>query len=121
MNKKPPELHLIDGTTPRKGMPTQMPQSIRKRIPSAEWLNNPDAWNKEKFIEETANFLFEVYGIGNDQDKHMLSILADHIETYVNCTRSIKKNKARPPAASEGRTRQRLLLLAARSPLWNYI
>ena len=92
MNKKPPVLHLVDGTTPRKGMPTQMPQSIRKRIPSAEWMDNPDAWKKDKFIEETSNFLFDVYGIGNDQDKHMLTILADHIETYVNCTRSIKKN-----------------------------
>jgi len=92
MNKKPPELHLIDGTTPRKGMTTQLPQSVRKRIPSAEWMDNPDAWNKDVFIEETSNFLFEVYGIGNDQDKHVLTILADHIETYVNCTRSIKKN-----------------------------
>ena len=92
MNKKPPELHLIDGTTPRKGMPTQLPQSIRKRVPSAEWMDNPDVWNKEKFIEETSDFLFDVYGIGNDQDKHLLTMLADHIETYVNCTRSIKKN-----------------------------
>jgi P27 family predicted phage terminase small subunit len=91
-NKKPPELHLIDGTTPRKGMPVQLPPSIRKRIPKAEWLDNPDAWDKEAFVRETADFLFEVYGIGNDQDKHMLSILADHIDTYVHCTRSIRKN-----------------------------
>lgn len=93
MNKKPPELHLIDGTTPRGGSkPTVLPSSIRKRIPRAEWLDNPDAWDKEKFVEETSAFLFEVYGIGNDQDKHMLSILADHIDTYVHCTRSIRKN-----------------------------
>lgn len=93
MNKKPPELHIIDGTTPRSGSkPTALPASIRKRIPKAEWLDNPDAWDKQTFIDETSAFLFDVYGIGNDQDKHMLSILADHIETYVHCTRSIKKN-----------------------------
>jgi P27 family predicted phage terminase small subunit len=93
MNKKPPELHLIDGTTPRGGSkPTVLPSSIRKRIPKAEWMDNPDAWEKEKFIEETSAFLFEVYGIGNDQDKHMLAMLADHIDTYVHCTRSIRKN-----------------------------
>lgn len=91
-NKKPPELHLVDGTTPRKGMPTALPETIKKRIPKAEWLDNPDAWDKAKFIEETAEFLFTVYGIGNDQDKHTLSMLADHIELYVKCTRGIDKN-----------------------------
>lgn len=91
-NQKPPELHLIDGTVPKRGMPVQLPASIRRRIPKAEWLGNPDAWDREKFIEETADFLYTVYGIGNDQDKHLLSVLADHLETYINATRSIRRN-----------------------------
>lgn len=91
MNKKPPELHLVDGTTPRKGMPTALPDNIKKRIPKAEWVDNPDAWNKSRFIQETSDFLYEVYGIGNDQDKHTLAMLADHIDTYVQCTKAIKK------------------------------
>lgn len=91
-NKKAPELHLVDGTTPRKGMPTALPENIKKRIPKAEWLDNPDGWDKDKFIEETADFLFTVYGIGNDQDKHTLAMLADHVELYVKCTRGINKN-----------------------------
>jgi P27 family predicted phage terminase small subunit len=91
-NRKPPELHLIDGTTSRKNKAAPLPQTVRRRIPKAEWLDNPDAWDKEKFINETADFLFEVYGIGSDQDKHVLAILADHIDTYVNATRSIRKN-----------------------------
>lgn len=90
-NKKPPELHLVDGTTPRKGMPALVPASIKKRIPKAEWLDDPAAWDKEKFITETADFLYEVYGIGNDQDKHTLAMLADHIETYVECNKALKK------------------------------
>lgn len=88
MNKKPPELHLIDGTKPR-GKSTQnvatIPANIKQRIPKADWLDNPKAWDKSKFITETADFLYEVYGIGSDQDKHTLSILADHIDTYVQC------------------------------------
>jgi P27 family predicted phage terminase small subunit len=92
MNKKPPELHLVDGTTPRKGMPSMLPEKIKKRIPQAEWLDNPAAWDKVKFIEETSNFLYEVYGIGNDQDKHTLGMLADHIDLYVKCTKGINKN-----------------------------
>lgn len=91
MNKKPPELHIVDGTTPRKGMPASLPDTIKKRIPKAEWVDDPLSWDKGKFIEETADFLFEVYGIGNDQDKHTLAMLADHIDTYVQCTRAIKK------------------------------
>lgn len=94
MNKKPPELHLIDGTKPR-GKSTQnvatIPDSIKQRIPKADWLDNPSAWDRNKFIEETSNYLFEVYGIGSDQDKHSLSMLADHIETYVNCVQGIKE------------------------------
>lgn len=94
MNKKPPELHLIDGTKPR-GKSTQnlapIPETIKKRIPKAEWLDNPEAWDKDQFIKDTSDFLFEVYGIGNDQDKLTLAILADHVETYVQCSIGIKK------------------------------
>lgn len=94
MNKKPPELHIIDGTKPR-GESTkntvEIPEQLRKRIPQAEWLENFDAWDKKRFIEETANFLYEVYGIGNEQDKHTLSMLADHIDTYIQCNKGIKE------------------------------
>lgn len=92
MNKKPPELHVVDGTKSRAGKAAMLPASIKKRIPKAEWMDNPSAWDKEKFIEETSEFLFEVYGIGSDQDKHTLTMLADHIELYVACCKGIKKN-----------------------------
>jgi phage terminase small subunit len=92
MNKKPPELHLIDGTRPR-GKSTQntavIADSIKKRIPEAEWLENPSAWNRKTFIAETSHYLHEVYGIGSEQEKHTLSMLADQIETYVTCVAGI--------------------------------
>ncbi len=91
MNKKPPELHIVDGTKPRTTDPTLIPKSLKKRIPKAFW-DDPDEWNKDRFIEETADFLFEVYGIGSDQDQHMLQILAEHIEIFVNTKRYIKAN-----------------------------
>lgn len=91
-NRKPPELHLIDGTkSRRKNNAARLPDSIRSRIPEAYWLDNPDAWDKKKFIAETADYLYDVYGIGNAQDQHTLGILADHIETYVGCSAAIKK------------------------------
>lgn len=92
MNKKAPELHVVDGTKSRSNSPVFIPANLKKRIPKAEWVDNPDAWDKEKFIAETAEFLFEVYGIGNEQDKHTLGMLADHIDLYVKCTKGIAKN-----------------------------
>jgi P27 family predicted phage terminase small subunit len=92
MNKKPPELHIVDGTKSRAGESASIPSELKKRIPEAEWMENPDAWDKRKFIHETSEFLFSVYGIGNDQDKHTLAMLADHIDTYVKCTKGINKN-----------------------------
>ena len=67
-----------------------MPATIRKRIPAAVWMDNPDAWDKQKFIDDTAEFLHSVYGIGNDQDSATLTILADHIETYVDCSKMLR-------------------------------
>ena len=68
-----------------------LPDNLKKRIPKAEWVDNPEAWDKTQFIEETAEFLYNVYGIGNDQDKHTLAMLADHIDTYIICTEGIKR------------------------------
>ena len=89
--RKPPELHLIEGTTSRRGNNVLLPESIRKRVPKADWLDNPDAWDSAKFIEETADFLFTVYGIGNDQDKHLLAMLAGQIQIYIDCSRQIDR------------------------------
>ena len=89
MNRKPIELHLVEGTKPEYKWVQPLPEKIRKRIPKAEWVDNPDGWDKNKFIEETAEFLFTVYGIGNEQDKHTLGMLADYIDLYIQCNRAI--------------------------------
>lgn len=92
MNKKPPELHLIDGTVTRsREMPVMLPETIRCRIPVAAWGEDPSKWDRQKFIEDTADFLFKAYGIGNAQDQHILSVLADHMDTYVSCVDAIRK------------------------------
>ena len=90
MNKLPPELHVVNGS---KGMNqgVDLPKSIKCRIPKAEWLDDPDQWNRSRFIEETSEFLYKVYGIGSDQDKHTLAYLAEQIDTYIECKRSLAK------------------------------
>ena len=92
MNRKPPELHVVDGTKSRYGTIMEIPPEMKKRIPVAEWMDNPAAWDKRKFVDETAEFLFSVYGIGNDQDRHALAMLADHVDTYVKCSKEIDRD-----------------------------
>ena len=84
MNKLPPELHLVHGTKPEHQAIT-LPESVKKRIPEAEWMTNPTRWDKATFVAETADYLFDVYGIGSNQDKHTLAMLADQIDLYVAC------------------------------------
>jgi phage terminase small subunit len=88
-NRLPAELHLVHGTNAgHKAQP--LPEKVRARVPKADWIDNPDAWDRTKFIEETSNFLWETYGIGSDQDKHVLAALAAQIEIYVDCWRGLK-------------------------------
>lgn len=91
MNKLPPELHIVAGTK-GENMGTVIPASMRARIPAAEWLDAPDAFNKQKFIDETAEFLFAVYGIGSTQDRHLLTMLADQVAAYLDCCRLVERH-----------------------------
>jgi phage terminase small subunit len=84
MNRIPVELHLVHGTKPEHSA-IPLPESVKKRIPEAEWMSNPSCWNKATFVQETSDYLYDVYGIGSNQDKHTLAMLADQIDLYVSC------------------------------------
>ena len=91
MNRLPPELHLVHGTqAAHKG--TMLPESVRARVPKADWLDNPDAWDRDVFVKETSEFLWETYGIGSNQDKHVLAALANQMEIYIKCMKGVAKN-----------------------------
>lgn len=89
--KLPPELHIVRGT---KGVNqgSVLPESVKKRIPFAEWMDNPEDWDEKRFVEETAQFLWDVYSIGSDQHRHILQMLADQISIYIKCKKGIRQN-----------------------------
>lgn len=90
-NKLPPELHIVRGT---KGLNqgSVLPDNVKKRIPFSEWIDSPDAWDEKRFIKETSDFLWETYGIGSDQHRHILQMLADQMSMYIRCKKGIKTN-----------------------------
>ena len=84
----PAELRII-----RTGDKTiDVTTKIKSRVPQADWLENPDAWNASRFIKETADFMYEIYGIDADQDKHLLAMLADQISIYVEAKKGIARD-----------------------------
>ena len=88
-NRKPPERHAADGTRSKhKG--TSLPEAVKLRVPAAEWLDDPDSWDKHKFVKETSDFLWDTYGIGSKMDRHVLAMLADQIDTYIQCNRGLE-------------------------------
>ena len=89
-NNLPPELHLVHGTKPRHGT-SLLPESVRSRIPKADWLDDPDSWDRDTFVTETADFLWDTYGIGSNQDKHILAALANQMEIYIKCMKGVAK------------------------------
>lgn len=68
------------------------PEKIRARIPQADWLENPDSWNASEFIKETSDFMYDIYGIDADQDKHLLAMLADQITFYVEAKKGVERD-----------------------------
>jgi len=83
--KLPREIHLVRGTlADARNVGVGLPEKLKSRIPLASWANDPQAFTREGFVEETANFLFEVYGLGSQQDQHTLAMLADQMQTYVS-------------------------------------
>jgi P27 family predicted phage terminase small subunit len=62
-----------------------------KKIPIASWLNDSDSFNKEHFYNETIEFLFAIYSNAADIDKHLVGMLADTLETYIECKKVLDK------------------------------
>lgn len=62
-----------------------------KKIPIANWLHDPDSFIKEHFYKETIEFLFTIYSNAADIDKHLVAMLADTLETYINCKKVLDK------------------------------
>ena len=64
----------------------EIPADMRKKIPRAEWLDNPTLFNRAQFIEETSNFIDRVYGYEPSSYQLMLWLLAEEMQTFMDAT-----------------------------------
>jgi P27 family predicted phage terminase small subunit len=64
---------------------------VVKKIPIANWFHEPDSFNKEQFYKETIEYLFAIYSYAADFDKHLVAMLADTLETYIECKKVLDK------------------------------
>ena len=64
---------------------TELPEKLRCRIPAAEWLDNPQAFDRLKFIAETESFIQTVYGLDQHSYQTMLVMLGDAMQNYIDC------------------------------------
>ena len=70
---------------------TERTQKLSGKFPPKPWLDNPDAWDRDLYIDQTAQEIIDVYGALSDHDQVILSLLADQISSYVECTRLLKE------------------------------
>ena len=64
----------------------EIPIEMRKRIPKAEWCDNPKLFNRNQFIEETSFFVEKVYGYEPASYQLLVWLLADEMQTFMDAT-----------------------------------
>jgi P27 family predicted phage terminase small subunit len=65
-------------------------EKFKRRIPFSEWLDKPEGWDKKKFFDETAEYLFQNYGITHSYNKNALGMLTDQMDIYIQATNLLK-------------------------------
>ena len=60
----------------------EIPLDMMNPIPQSEWMDNPTAFNKCKYIEETMNFIDRVYGFELPSYQYQVYFLAEEMQTY---------------------------------------
>jgi len=66
--------------------------SFKRRIPFADWLDNPEGWDRKRFFDETAQFMYETYGINHPYNKNALAMLADQVDMYIQCNKILESS-----------------------------
>ena len=69
-----------------KSQLAEIPSDMQCPIPMAEWMGNPKAFSKSKFVEETINFIDRVYGFESFSYEYTVAFLAEELQLYCDAS-----------------------------------
>lgn len=55
----------------------------------ANWLKNPESWDKEAFAIQIRKAMLDAYGLDVEIDEHIITMLADQMDTYVKAAHKL--------------------------------
>lgn len=55
----------------------------------ANWLKNPESWNKENFATQIRKAMVDAYGLDVEIDEHLITMLSDQMDTYVKAAKAL--------------------------------
>ena len=55
----------------------------------ANWLKNPDSWDKESFAIQIRKAMVDAYGLDVEIDEHLITMLSDQMDTYVKAAKAL--------------------------------
>jgi P27 family predicted phage terminase small subunit len=55
----------------------------------ANWLKNPQSWDKETFAIQIRKAMVDAYGLEVEIDEHMITMLTDQMDTYVKAAKAL--------------------------------
>lgn len=55
----------------------------------ANWLKNPQSWDKESFAIQIRKAMVDAYGLEVEIDEHMITMLTDQMDTYVKAAKAL--------------------------------
>lgn len=82
--KLPENLHIV------QNRPTTVVEKVRAGLGEAQWLNDPEAWDRAKFVEQIEQALLDSHGSTVQFDQLLVGLLVTQVELYVRCWSSIK-------------------------------
>ena len=82
----PSTFHIVHGT------PKKQRQVVAPKVLTWDWLNAPEAWEKETFSNNIVEFIEQTQGLNAYPDMVLIGVLTHQIDLYVECARQLALN-----------------------------
>jgi P27 family predicted phage terminase small subunit len=68
------------------------PSNETDEVAIVSWLDEPDSWNRDYFLEKTKSYLLKKNGVLDMADIQLVGMLASQIEIYVSSVQELKSS-----------------------------